>query len=102
MSARRGTEEQERLAAGNEDTEEVAAATSETAPPRAPTFRLLLVDTKAEVEGGTTAAAAEGPRLRARRIPSRRARNSSSDKVAAAETATNPGWRLGAMLLRKS
>jgi hypothetical protein len=46
MSARRGTEEQERLAAGNEDTEEVAAATSETAPPRALTFRLLLVTPK--------------------------------------------------------
>lgn len=49
MSDRRGTEELERLAAGGGIPEEVAAATSETTPPRALAFRLLLADTTAEV-----------------------------------------------------
>ena len=65
ISERRGIEELVRTVAGNEDTgEQVAAATPEPAPPKAPVLRLQFDETLAEVVAfleEATAAAAGGP-----------------------------------------
>jgi len=90
MSARRGIEEFARTVAGEEDTGvEVAAATPGPTTPKAPVFRLVLDVAFEEIVvfvERATAATAGGSELRGRSPPSRRARRSSRDSEAAAET----------------